>query len=102
VGLIIIAAAIATRWLAWRRFRYALDGDRLLVRSGWWKRRLIILPLASIQSVDVTESIISRRFGSAALAIGVASGGGFSSHGIPAVPRDAARGLRRQLLAPFA
>jgi putative membrane protein len=91
VGLIIIAAAIATRWLAWRRFRYALDGDRLLVRSGWWKRRLIILPIASIQSVDVTESIISRRFGSAALAIGVASGGGFSSHGIPAVPRDAAR-----------
>jgi len=102
VGLIVIAAAIATRWLGWRRFRYALDGDRLLVRSGWWKRRLIILPLASLQSVDFTESIISRRLGSADLTFGVASGRGFSSHGIPAVPREAAHMLRQQLLAPFA
>ncbi len=102
VGLIVIATAIATRWLGWRRFRYALDGDRLLVRSGWWKRRLIILPLASLQSVDFTESIISRRLGSADLTFGVASGRGFSSHGIPAVPREAAHMLRQQLLAPFA
>ncbi len=101
-GLIVIAALIATRWLGWRRYRYALDGDRLLVRSGWWKRRLIILPLASIQSVDVTESIISRRLGSAALTLGVASGRGFSSHGIPAMPREAARTLRQLLLVPFA
>ena len=30
---------IALRWLAWRRTRYALDSDRLLVRRGWWRRR---------------------------------------------------------------
>ena len=101
-GLVVIAAMIATRWLGWRRYRYALDGDRLLIRSGWWKRRLIILPLASIQSVDVTESIISRRFGSAALTFGVASGRGFSSHGIPALPRAVAWTLRERVLAPFA
>ncbi len=101
-GLIVIATLIATRWLGWRRYRYALDGDRLLVRFGWWKRRLIILPLASIQSVDVTESIISRCLGTAGLTFGVASGRGFSSHGIPAVPRAAARALREQLLTHFA
>ncbi len=101
-GLITIAAMIATRWLAWRRYGYALDDDRLLVRSGWWKRRLLILPLASIQSIDLTESIISRRLGSAALTFGVASGRGFSSHGIPALPRETARALRGQLLTHFA
>ena len=101
-GLVVIIALIATRWLAWRRYRYALDGDRLLIRSGWWKRRLIILPLASIQSVDVTESIISRRFGSAALTFGIASGGGFSAHGIPALPSAVAWTLRERVLAPFA
>ena len=98
----LIIAAIASRWLAWRRYRYALDGDRLLVRSGWWKRRTIILPYASIQSVDVVESIVSRRFGTASLTIGVASGRGFCSHGVPALRRDTARALREQLLAPFA
>ena len=101
VGCAVIAAVIATRWLCWRRYRFALDGDRLLVRSGWWKRRLIILPLANIQSVDVTESVVSRRFGAASLTLGVASGRGYSSHGIPALGRDTAHALRDQLLAPF-
>jgi putative membrane protein len=102
VGLIVIATLTATRWLGWRRYRYALDGDRLAVRSGWWKRRLVILPFTSIQSVDMTDSVISRRFGCAGLAIGVASGGGYSSHGVPALPRATAHALRETLLAPFA
>ena len=102
VGLGVVATVIATRWLGWRSYRYALDGDRLLVRSGWWKRRLIILPLASIQSADVTQNIVSRRFGTAALTFGVASGRGYSSHGIPALRRDTAHGLRDKLLKPFA
>ena len=98
----IVAALIATRWLGWQRYRYALDGDRLLVRSGWWGRRLLILPLANIQSVDLTEDILSRSFGVASLAIGVASGRGFSNHAIVALPSATARALREKLLAPFA
>ena len=39
------------------------DGDRLLMRSGWWRRRTVILPLDKIQSIDLTESFISRLFG---------------------------------------
>ena len=101
-GCLAIAAVIATRWLGWRRYRYALDGDRLLVRSGWWKRRTIILPFASIQSVDVTETVVSRRFGTAALTLGVASGRGYAAHTVPALRRETARALRGELLAPFA
>ena len=98
----VVIAAIATRWLAWRRYRYALDGERLLVRSGWWKRRLLILPCASIQSVDVTESVVSRRLGTASLRIGIASGRGYSAHAIPALDRATAHALRDDLLSPFA
>lgn len=96
-----IGAVIAFRWLAWRRTAYALDGDRLLVRSGWWRRRLVILPLTSIQSVDLTENFISRRFDLSSLLIGVAGGSGFSAHGVPALPRETARALRAELLANF-
>ena len=98
----VIAVLIATRWLGWRRYRYALDGERLLVRSGWWKRRMLILPFASIQSVDVTESVLSRRLGTASLRIGIASGRGYSAHGIPALDRATAHALRDELLSPFA
>lgn len=100
-GVVVIAGVIATRWLSWQRYRFALDGDRLLVRSGWWRRRLVMLPLANIQSVDLTENFIDRRFGVAGLAIGVASGRGFSAHGIEALPRETARALRGRLLSPF-
>jgi len=96
-----IGILIALRWLDWSRTRYALDGDRLLVRRGWWRRRMVILPLTSVQSVDLTENFISRRFGTASLLIGVAGGSGFSAHGVPALPRETARGLRAELLANF-
>jgi putative membrane protein len=100
-AFIAIAVLIAFRWLDWRRTRYALDQDRLLVRRGWWRRRLVILPLSSIQSADLTENIISRRFGTASLLIGVAGGSGFSAHGVPALPRQTAHDLRAQLLLRF-
>ena len=86
------------RWRAWRRTLYALDSDRLLMRSGWWRRRTVILPLDKIQSIDLTESVISRMFGVAGLGFGVAGGSGFSAHEIPALPRETARELREQLL----
>jgi putative membrane protein len=100
-GFIAIGVLIALRWLAWRRTHYVLDEDRLLVRRGWWRRQTVILPLTSIQSADLTENFISRRFGTASLLIGVAGGSGFSAHGVPALPRETARALRSELLSRF-
>jgi putative membrane protein len=96
-----IAIVAATRWLAWRRYAFALDADRLLVRSGWWRRRVKILPIRNIQSVDFQQTIIDRRFGAANLDIGVA-GGGLAGHGIKALPSETAREIREQLLSRFA
>lgn len=98
IGTAALAAILLLRWRAWRRTLYALDGDRLLVRSGWWKRRTVILPLARIQSIDLSENFVSRWFGTASLAFGVAGGNGFSDHAIPALPGETARALRKRLL----
>ena len=97
VMLALIAAAVLSRWLDWAHTSYALDGDRLLIRSGWWRRRLVILPIANIQSIDLAESFVSRWLGVATLRFGVA-GGGIGGHAIPAMPRAAARLLRDDLL----
>ena len=101
VGLAVLALVLATRFMAWRRYAYALDGDRLIVRSGWWRRRVKILPLGSVQSVDFRQSLLARRFGVADILIGVA-GGGTTSHGIQALPAETARGIRTHLLSRFA
>ena len=92
-----LLGALGTRWLAWTRTGYAIDGGRLLARTGWWRRRITILPASKIQSVDLTESVFSRLFGISSLQFGVA-GGGMSGHSIPAIPRGEARKLRKRLL----
>ena len=100
-GLLLLAALaviLLVRFVAWRRTRYALDTDRLLIRTGWWRRRTLILPVRRIQSIDFTQSFISRWFGTASLTFGVAGGSGFSAHQIPALRAQKARELREQLL----
>lgn len=93
-----LAGTVGLRWLAWKQTAYALDGDRLLVRTGWWRRRLLVLPFGRIQSADVTESFVSRWFGTANLRLGVA-GGSAAGEVIPAIPSATARQLREQMLS---
>lgn len=97
-----ILGAIAIRWLAWRRTAYALDADRLLIRTGWWRRRTLVLPVRRIQSIDIVQSFVSRWFGLSSLAFGVAGGTGFSAHDIPALPEKSASELRDRLLVMLA
>ena len=98
LSLVALGGALVARWLAWRRTAYALDGERLLVRTGWWRRRLLLLPLDRLQSIDIKESLVSRWFGVSTLVFGVAGGSGFSAHNIPAIERKTARKLRDELL----
>jgi putative membrane protein len=97
VVLMALGVAVVARRLAWGRTGYLLDGDRLLIRSGWWRSRIVILPLDRIQSIDVAENFIARCFGIANLVFGVA-GGRVGGHRLPAIGRETARELRRELL----
>lgn len=92
-----LAVAVGLRWLAWFRTAYALDDDRVLIRTGWWRRKLLVLPYARIQSAEISENLVSRWFGTSTLRLGVA-GGSAAGEIIPAIPRVAARKLREQLL----
>lgn len=85
--------------LDWRWRRHIVDGDRFLIRSGWWRRRLVILPLSKIQSADVARNVIDRWFGVSKLRLGVAGGSGFSAHGVEAIPTASVQSLRERLLA---
>ena len=94
----VLLCAVALRFLAWRRTAYVLDGDRVIIRTGWWRRRLLVLPFTRIQSIDITENFVSRWFGIATLRLGVA-GGSVAGEIIPAIPSRVARQLRQQLLS---
>lgn len=97
-ALLLLLTLVAVRWLAWHRTGFTLDSDRLLIRSGWWRRRTLVLPMRRIQSIDLSQNFISRWFGTVSLTFGVAGGAGFSAHEIPALGEERARVLRDQLL----
>jgi putative membrane protein len=97
IAALFYLVAGAARWVAWRRTAYARESDRMLMRSGWWRQRLVVLPVAKIQSIDLTENFVTRWFGTANLRFGVA-GGSLRGELIPAIPRATARRLRDELL----
>ena len=97
-GLAAIAFGILLRFLSWRWTAYRFDEDRLLIRTRWWRRRLVVLPIDRIQTIDINESFVSRWFGIATLRFGVA-GAGLLGHWIPAVRAVEARQLRASLLS---
>ena len=99
LGAVGAGLAVAARWLGWRHTRYSLSDDSLFVEQGWWQRRRLIVPTRNIQSVDLSESAWSRLFGICALRLGVAGGGGFSAHYVPALTRTEGERLRSQLFA---
>jgi putative membrane protein len=99
IALLALLAAMLIRWLAWRRTGYALDRDRILVRTGWLRRRLLVLPLVNIQSIELSENFVGRWFGICSIVFGVAGGRGFAGHNIPAIRRENARQLRDDLLS---
>ena len=62
----------AHRWVA--HAAYAVTAWGVLFRSGWWTRRLAIVPLARIQTVGLGESPFDRRHRMASVRIDTAGG----------------------------
>ncbi|HYE27480.1 MAG TPA: PH domain-containing protein [Allosphingosinicella sp.] len=65
--LLAVAAALERRF-----HRYALAGDLLLVSRGVWRRRLWLVPLASVQCWSLSRGPLQRRLGLATLSIDTA------------------------------
>jgi putative membrane protein len=98
LGLAAFSLLAALRWLEWRRTAFAVEGERLLIRTGWWSRRTLILPLANVQSADLRETALSRRFGVAHVIVDIA-GGSALGNVVPSLLRKEASLLRRELLS---
>ncbi len=58
----------------WRSNGYAVDGDQLLVRAGWWRKKLTIAPQINIQTVGISQGPLARIRGVAQLNFGIAGG----------------------------
>ena len=88
----------AHRWVA--HAAWAVTAWGVLFRSGWWTRRLAIVPLARIQTVGLGESPFDRRHRMASVRIDTAGGaaGGYTI-AIPYLEKTVAADVARRLYA---
>ena len=79
---------------------YALTAWGVLFRSGWWTRKLAIVPHARIQTVALAESPFDRRHRMASVRIDTAgaAAGGYTI-AIPYLERTVAAEVVRRLYA---
>lgn len=97
IAIALILLSIPVWWISGRQHRFLLTSDWLFVQNGWWKRRMVILPLSKVQTVSIDTGPIQRRLGSTTLNIGVAGVRGAVA--IMDLPRQAACDLMLPLAA---
>lgn len=85
-------------FLNWRQHQYVLSDSQLFVRSGWWRRRLTLLPLAKVQTVDVSQTPWDHPLDLATIIIGIAGGSTIAPLRIAAISIEGAMELRARLL----
>ncbi len=80
-------------------FRYHLAADSLVIDSGVLRKQHRVIPLASVQNVDIRETALQRALGVATLTVETAAGGREADATFMVLGRETAETLRRGILA---
>ena len=74
----------------YKTFRYGITDDFLYIKSGIWTISESVVPMAKIQSIELTQGTIMRKYGVSSVEIST-----MSDHlGIPYVEEEVAKKLR--------
>jgi putative membrane protein len=80
-------------------YRWRLDADELLLRSGVLNRQNRVIPLARVQNVEVRQSLLQRVTGVAEVRVETAGTGGEAEAVLSVLALAEAQSLRVDLLA---
>jgi putative membrane protein len=96
--LLLLVLAALLLWCDWRKYRFGLDTQQLYLRRGWWQQRLTLAPQVKVQSIEIAQGPLARRFGLASLRFGIAGG----TLEMVALPLSTAREIRSAVMAKVA
>lgn len=93
LGLLAILVVVGYQYAYYRRFTYAVTDDTLDIASGVISRQRREIPLGRVQNVDISQGLIQRALGIAAVDFETA-GGGSTEAQLRYVSRSEARRLQ--------
>jgi uncharacterized protein len=79
--------------MRWRRWRWDIDPDALVLRHGTLTVRQTVVPMVRVQHVDTTSHLLEQVFDLATVEVHTAAG----SHKIPLLTDQQARELRSRI-----
>lgn len=74
-AIILVPFIAFVTWLGARRHGWQVNNQLVWIQSGFWSRKLLIIPITKIQSLSVTQGLIQRRLNLASLVIDTAGAG---------------------------
>jgi membrane protein YdbS with pleckstrin-like domain len=77
----------------WRRWRWDVDPDALVIRHGTFTVRQTVVPMVRVQHVDTTSHLLEQAFDLATVEVHTAAG----SHKIPLLTDQQANELRSRI-----
>ena len=96
IGLIVLTV-IGIPWtyivsspIFYKTFRYGLTDDFLYIKSGVWEISESVIPMTKIQSIELTQGVVMRKYGVSSVEITTMQG----SHAIPHIEEEVAKKLR--------
>jgi putative membrane protein len=96
LGIVVVGAAVGYAVAAYRRFEYELTADTFDIRSGVFARRNREIPLRRIQNVDISQNVVQRALGIAALSLETAGASG-SEANLRFLNKERAERLRSEI-----
>lgn len=101
VGFMMIlgAALIITRFVAYKHLYFTIGQDEFNLYSGIFSKKRVHVPYARIQSVDQHATLLQRIFGVCTVSIDTAGGAANKAVQVPYLTKQQAEWLRSQLFA---
>ncbi len=97
IGIALLSITIVSAILKFLFFRFSLEDKNLVIRSGWLKKEVKIIPLEKIQSVNIEQGPLHQLLNIVKLSIDTA-GSQKTEAKIDALHKSMATSLREQLL----
>ena len=95
-GVLLLVAGLLVSLAYYRRFRFRLDGDLLIICRGLFERREFKVAAEHVQQVDIHQPLYMRPFGLVQWEVETRAGDA-SRIGLPGIRRDVAEALDRRL-----
>ena len=99
--LILTPLLYLAAYLRWKYRGYLIVDNTILIKQGFWFRRVSIIPVEKIQTLNIVETFFQRRLKLGSIYIDSAATGLAKDAGIEDVDTDEATNLMDLLIAAF-